>query len=170
MKLTRRHAILAAAGVSAAGLGTYELAAADEVSDGPFTQRERAMLVTVAEAVYPWELAAAADVLVPYFTRLDDRRTAATRRTLAEFDRLAQSAFGVPLETLSAEEGRTLLRTLGSDRIQSSPTGTLAERVRFHLVNSILFALMTHPSGTAPFDIDNPVGYPGGFASYTEGR
>lgn len=170
MKLTRRHAILAAAGVSAVGLGTYELAAADAKTDGTFTQREQAMLTTVAEVVYPWELESAADVLVPYCSRLDDRRKAAMRRTLAEFDRMARSAFGVPLETLSADEGRTLVRALGANRVESRPAGTLAERVRFHLVNTVLFALMTHPSGTAPFDIDNPVGYPGGFASYTEAQ
>jgi hypothetical protein len=47
--------------------------------------------------------------------------------------------------------------------------GTDPERVRFHVVNELLYALYTSPTGGELVGIENPQGYPGGTASYREG-
>lgn len=173
-ELTRRDTLLAAAGVTAAGgLGVYELlrrtpgpaSAAVDLSE---TRLET--LVAVSEVVYPWPLADPGRQLSLYVRRLSEERTAALVASLDALDVEARSRFGQPFRRLSRDERRAVFTALGVDRVASRPDGTLPARIRFHVVNSVLYALMTHPTGTAPFGISNPVGFPGGIYSAEEDR
>ncbi|MFC6825394.1 gluconate 2-dehydrogenase subunit 3 family protein [Halopelagius fulvigenes] len=173
MKLTRRRTLLGLAGAgSAASLGAYDLTAdADTDADSAertVTRRDVDGLLTVADVVHPADPEPFEPLIRGYVGRLSDERTRALLGTLSELDALSYDQSGTPFRSLSAAEGRRLLKRLGVFTVQSRPEGTLAERVRFHLVNSVLYALLTNPEGTKQFGIENPVGYPGGFSSYTE--
>jgi hypothetical protein len=168
MELTRRDALLGAiGGSSAVSLAVYELESGASAATDPasLSEDEVRTLVSVAETVYPSQVDPTGEFVRGYTTRLDDARVRATRRTIGDLDRAARRHFGTEYRNLSTGVGDRLLRRLGVDRVRSGPGGTLAERVRFHLVNSLLYVLMTSPRGTEPFDIENPVGHPGGFES-----
>jgi hypothetical protein len=49
------------------------------------------------------------------------------------------------------------------------PDGTDAGRVRYYVVNELLYALYASPTGGELVGIENPRGYPGGTASYRRG-
>lgn len=168
MRLTRREALLGLLGAtSVASLGVYDLARRPLAGDSAITEHDADTLFAVAEVVYPVSDPSITRSVVGYFERLSDSRRAAILSTISDLDEVSYRQFGAPFRSLDRAEGERLLEVLGVKRVQSRPEGTLPERVRFHLVNSVLYALLTNPRGTEPFGITNPVGYPGGFSSYT---
>lgn len=168
MKLSRRQAVLGLLGVaSAGGLTVSELSDFRRPGDRTLTDRDLDGLLTVADVVHPTDPAQFETSISGYVDQLPPERKGAMVATLTELDRTARHQLGTGLGSLSGATCRGLLAGLGVDRVQPSPRGTLAERTRFHLVNAVLYAILTTPDGTAPFGIDNPVGYPGGFAAST---
>jgi hypothetical protein len=168
----RRRDLLAGVAAAGTGLAVHELLRAGPTPGAPTEASADLTLTTmtaVLEAVYPWSLDDPAARVGPYLGRLSAERAAATAVTAAELDRATRSAFGTGFASLSVRERRRLLERLGTDRVSSDPAGSLPARVRFHLVNSALFAVMTHPDGTRPFGIGNPFGYPGGFETVEPG-
>lgn len=162
----RRRELLAGVAAAGTGLAVHELLRAGPAAGTPTeaaADRTLTTMTAVLEVVYPWSLDDPAARVRPYLARSSDERVAAMAATAADLDRAARSAFGTGFASLSVRERRRFLERLGADRVFSDPAGSLPARVRFHLVNSALFAVMTHPDGTRPFGIGNPLGYPGGF-------
>lgn len=169
MRLTRRQAFLGLLGLSsAASLGAYEVTDDPRSDRTTLTGNERETVLAVADVVFPSDTRPLEPVVTGYVDRLNDDRTRALVATLADLDRTAYDRFGVPFRSLSRADRERLFGALGVPRVQPQRRGTLPARIRFHLVNSVLFAILTHPNGTAPLGIDNPVGYPGGFSSFTQ--
>jgi hypothetical protein len=169
MKRTPRRTFLGLVGASSVlGLGAYELTGGSRPTDEDIPPHVVDGMVTVADAVYPGDPEQFRPVVRSYTTRLGDSRRGELLGTLSELDRISSRHAGSPFRTLAGPEATRLLERLGVNRVQSRRQGTLSERVRFHLVNSVLYAILTDPAGTGRFDIDNPAGYPGGFDSYTQ--
>lgn len=122
--------------------------------------------LAVAEVVYPPSIEISEGFVEGYLSRLREERVDRVARTASGLDRYARREFDIPFADLSKTNRNQLLRHLGVDRVISRPEGTLAERVRYHLVNSLLYALFTTPKGSRLFEIENPVGYPGGLEDY----
>lgn len=169
MKLTRRQTFLGLLGASsAAGLGAYELIDVPRSSRSTVSRDELETLLTVADVVFPADPRPLEPVIASYVDRLGDGRTRALVATVAELDQAAYAQFGIPVRSLSRGECERLFEVLGVTRVQPRPEGTVPERIRFHLVNAVLYSILTHPEGTGPFGITNPVGHPGGFSSFSE--
>ena len=62
-----------------------------------------------------------------------------------------------------------LLDQMSVDVADPDPDGVDRERVRYYVVNELLFALYATPTGGKLVGIENPQGYPGGTASYQRG-
>jgi hypothetical protein len=58
---------------------------------------------------------------------------------------------------------------MGVHTADEDPDGTTAERIRFYVVNELLFALYASPAGGRLVGIENPQGHPGGAESYRRG-
>jgi hypothetical protein len=186
MELTRRDALaaLAASGVTVGAgvtLGWDALrghkasnGATSEASDAPvaFTEREQTTLTALARTLYPTAVTG-----VPAFTetyvvgRVRDRPVYAdgVKTALATLDEYATEWFDGGYRTLSTTDRNTLLRQMGLASAAPHPTGSDPERLRYYLVNELLYALYSSPSGGALVGIENPVGYPGGIESYRQG-
>jgi len=175
VRLTRRDALvsLAAGGAVAGGLSLSAAHAArtlefDDDGDDPLSGPEVATAVAVADAVYPSAVEGVPAFVEAYVGRLRPSRRDAVGAAAAGLDRRARDAYGAPFATLSRGDRETLLREVGVDRVVSKPEGTLAERIRYHLVNTLLYALFTSPTGSELVGIENPVGHPGGYDTYGE--
>lgn len=173
MELTRRDAVaaLAVSGIgSIATLGASELHSEAADDQGPFTNGDLRTLVAVAEVVYPSVVDATPEFVETYMQGLDDRNKTAVSASVGELNRFSRRRRGTPFYKVASVSDRdSLLRTLGVDRVEPVPDGTVPERLRYHVVNELLYALFTNPKGSLLFGIENPVGYPGGFAPYREG-
>lgn len=78
----------------------------------------------------------------------------------------ARARFGAPVTDLSLATRRWVLKSMGVTMVHPMPDGTTAERVRFYLVNDLLYALFTSPLSSPLTGIENPPGYPGGLEAY----
>jgi hypothetical protein len=91
------------------------------------------------------------------------------RAAVATLDDLAERWHGDRVAELPPETRERLLGEVGADTAQSDPDGTDAERVRYYVVNELLLALYTSPTGGELVGIENPQGHPGGVESYQRG-
>jgi hypothetical protein len=172
VRLTRRDALVAlTGGAVASGLSLSASHAARTLAfdDDALSEADVATAVAVADVVYPSAVGGVPAFVEAYVGGLSESRRAAVGDAAAGLDRRARDAYGAPFATLARSERETLLRDVGVDRVVSRPEGTLAERVRYHLVNTLLYALFTSPKGSELVGIENPLGHPGGYDTYERG-
>lgn len=124
---------------------------------------ELSTVAGVADVVYPTSVSISTEFLLGYARRLDPSRMAEFRAVLRELNRESRVVFGMDFGDASDDEREALLRALGVDSTYPRPDGTLAGRIRYHVVNGLLYALFTTPSGTQLVGVDNPKGHPGGY-------
>ncbi|AUV81429.1 hypothetical protein C2R22_06980 [Salinigranum rubrum] len=86
--------------------------------------------------------------------------------TIEVVDRYARTRFGSRVPALSPAARRQALQSMGVTAVHPTADGTTAERVRYYLVNDLLFALFTSPKSSERTGVDNPPGYPGGREAY----
>ena len=171
LRLTRRDALAAIAtgGLVGGSIVASELAVGDpDEGDGAgerFDDREVGTLVAVATAVYPTAVSAEPSFVETYTRRVSPGRRAAMRDAMAALDTHTRRLRGRPFTGLSPSAREATLRELGVDRVHPRPGGTDVERIRYHLVNTLLYALFSTPRGSELVGITNPRGYPGGYES-----
>jgi hypothetical protein len=175
MKLTRRDATIALAALGSGGAAAFGAKTLrEDRSETPDPLDDDAVMsamVAVAEVVYPTELSGI-EVFVETFlrARLDrENHGPALRATVTELEELAVAWHGDSVTDLSMSERDRLLREIGADTASEDADGTTAERVRYFVVNELLMALYTSPTGGELVGIENPQGHPGGTDSYQRG-
>lgn len=182
-QLTRRDALAAlTAGGLAAGVGVEQLADDARDAAGPPDDRPagesrlgenvRDTLVGVAHVVYPSAVNGVDAFVRTFIDGRTSRRpthTDAIAATVAELNAQGEDWYGEPFTRLDRATQARLLREVGADTAEAVPTGTTAERVRYYLVNEVLFALYASPTGAELVGLENPQGHPGGLSSYQRG-
>lgn len=173
MELTRRDALVALGAVGAIGAGTAAVGVRD-LGDGESDEndgRTLETLVAAAEVVYPSELSGTAAFVETFLEgRLDrESHAAGLRDAVGELDELAAEWYDEEFAALSPDERDRLLREVGAHTAEEAPDGTTAERVRYYVVNELLLALYSSPTGGELVGLENPQGHPGGIDSYRRG-
>lgn len=167
MRLSRRDALYALAGVGiAGGTGAVLTTREDGFDDTLF------VLVAVAEVLYPSEVEGIHEFVETYsLGRIGNRevyRKGVVEATAA-VDENARFWYDSKYAKLDRETRDEVLHEMGVHHAEPAPEGTTAERVRYYVVNELLYALYTTPTGGRLADIENPIGYPGGTGSYQRG-
>lgn len=170
MELTRRDALealavggLASGGslVAAEGIDRTDLSRPDSsLSGGDFSTLE-----AVADVIYPSRVEVTTEYIETYVSSFDDDRKESVSRAVRDLNDLTRSRYGAAFHELSPSTRDAALRSLGVNRAKSRESGKAVERIRYHLVNSLLYALFTTPRGSELVGIRNPVGHPGGYES-----
>jgi hypothetical protein len=178
MKLTRRDAFAALAAASAGALaGCAAPRASDdaEPTDGeatPVGGSEMETLVAVAEVVYPSTVDGVPEFVRAYTggrVEADDAYARGVAAAVESLDEYAAELQGDRYATLSASTRRETLDYMSVDVVDPAPDGTAAQRVRHYVVNELLYAFYTSPTGAGLAGLENPPGHPGGTASYRKG-
>jgi hypothetical protein len=175
MELTRRDALAALAGLGIVGGGGAAVGSRrlrDAAGNDPSRQHVLDTLVAAAEVVFPSEVSGI-EGFVSTFSggRYDARPDHATglRGAVADLDDASVAWHDAPFADLDPETRDSMLRELGVDTAEEHPEGTTAERVRFFVVNEVLYGLFTSPNGGELTGTENPIGHPGGTESYQRG-
>lgn len=174
-ELSRRDAIaaLGSVGIAAGGLLTWEYLNGDAHPEEPtITERDRELLYALAEVVYPSEVSGVPEFVETYVVGRatdDPDRLDGIAESLAYVDNYAEEWYDTPFLDLSPDRRETALEAMGADVADPDPEGSDVERVRFYLVNELLYALYTSPTGGELLGLENPQGYPGGTDSYRRG-
>jgi hypothetical protein len=179
--LSRRDALaaLSALGMSAtagcAARAPRESADSDDEDGGPepAVDPEGAVetYVAVAEVVYPSAVSGVEEFVRSFVSPRLDREDhgPAMLAAVAELQDAARTWNGEDVASMSPETREQLLRELGVGTAEEDPHGTAAERVRFYVVNELLLALYSSPTGGELVGIENPQGHPGGTDTYQRG-
>lgn len=179
MRLTRRDALVAlgATGLAGAGVGAGVLAVedgdpGDRSGDEAVSATARSTLVAAAEVLYPSGVTGIEEFVTRYsIGRVRGRESyrEGLERATGTLDAVAREWYDEGFAALDADGRETALRELGADTADPDPEGRRAERVRYYVVNELLYAFYASPTGGGMAGIENPVGYPGGTASYRRG-
>ena len=170
VELTRRDALeaLAVGGLSTGGaLAVSEGATrVDLYRAGPtLSEMDYVTIKAVAKTIYPSRVEASPEFIETYVGSLGEERKASISRATADLEGLTRSRYGTPFHEMSSAKRDAALRSLGVDRAMSRTDGNRIEQIRYHLVNTLLYALFTSPKGSELVGIRNPVGHPGGYES-----
>lgn len=142
---------------------------------GPTVASEEALLstaATLAEVVYPSEVEGSAEFGQTYVAgRIadDDAHRTGVAAAVGTLDERAEDSHGAPFRELEPADGDALLSEMGMQSVEPDPDGSDRERVRYYLVNELLYGLMTSPKGGALVGIENPPGHAGGLEAYQQG-
>jgi hypothetical protein len=175
MELTRRDALgaLAAAGVAVGG-GAAALDALDPFGsdeDGP-DHDPAATMRAVATVVYPSELDGVEEFVDTYVAGRAENRPGyrdGIREATGVLEARARNWYDDSVACLDPSDRDELLREVGADGATPDPDGADSQRIRFYVVNELLYALYSSPTGGELVGIENPQGHPGGIDSYQRG-
>ncbi|WP_424004492.1 gluconate 2-dehydrogenase subunit 3 family protein [Haloarcula salina] len=172
-ELTRRDALkaLAAAGVTV-GVGAVALSwddRDDDRTDTGFGDHDRETYLAVAAVVYPSEVDGVESFVERYLAGrvdADPDRAVAMAEAVDALDAYAREWEDESFAALDPATREETLSGMGVGLADPDPDGDPRERVRYYLVNDLLFALYSSPTGGELVGIENPQGHPGGTTSY----
>ena len=179
MRLTRRDvlAALTAAGVTVGG-GAVMYSTGEPESTEEETTKHRLdestvqTLVAVAEVLYPSEIEGTEEFVTRYVQRKVEGRPDHRRGisdAIAYLDDYAVAWYDTEFGALDPSERAEALDRMNADTADPVPNGADVERVRYYVVNELLYGLYTTPTGGTLIGLENPRGHPGGLASYQRG-
>lgn len=177
MELTRRDALaaLAASGITIGG-GIAALRWDDihhhSASKVSFQQDEIETLTAIANVIYPSSVTGIPQFVETYVIgRIVDRPqyVQGLKQSLTTLNDYARDSFDARYTALSPEKQKKLLDLRSLDIREPDPTGMTTERIRYYLLNELLYALYTSPTGGKLVGLENPRGHPGGLTSYQRG-
>jgi hypothetical protein len=169
-ELTRRDALAALGAAGVAVTGGVALGGDDDRR--PLTDEAVVTVQAVAQVVYPGEVAGVSGFVEQYVVgRARDRPDHArgVADAAATLDDYARNWYDRGYPDLEPEQQEAALEDMGARTADPDPSGSAVERVRFYLVNELLYALYTTPTGAELVGLENPQGHPGGTDSYRRG-
>jgi hypothetical protein len=177
VKLTRRDALAALSGLGIVAGGAGAALSRNAVDGGeedpaPSLDTTLATLTATAEVVYPSEVDGVESFVETYsLGRIEGRPEyrEGVGDAVVTLDETARLWEGSWFRELPPEDRDSLLRQLGVHTAEEAPDGTVSERVRYYVVNELLYALYASPTGGELVGIENPQGHPGGIGSYQRG-
>jgi len=173
-ELDRRDVLkaLSATGITVGGgVALLEWTDADESDEAVVTDHERRTLHAVARTVYPSEVSGIESFVDGYMSgrlRADPERAAAVADALSALDSYAQEWEESEFRELTPVKQDETLRAMGVDQADPIPGGSPRERVRYYLVNELVYGFYSSPTGGELVGIENPQGHPGGTESYQQ--
>jgi len=173
--LSRRDAVaaLAAAGVAVGTLSVFDGdGQPGDEAGGPIDERQRETVVAVARTVYPAAVSGIAEFVEAFLAGRAENRPEHARAVgdaATTLDEYAREHAGSRFVALNSKRRDALMREMGLDGADPDPGGIEPSRLRYYLVNELLFALYTSPTGGELVGIENPQGHPGGTTSYHTG-
>jgi len=170
-ELTRRDAVVAlgAAGVATAGLGALVW---EDEADKPVSPSTKRTLVAAAEALYPTEVSGIEGFVETYVLgRVEDRpdHRAGIEAAATALEEYTREWDDTSYTELPRAQRQAIFDRMAVSDADPDPEGSQRERVRYYVVNDLLFALYSSPTGGELVGLENPQGHPGGTASYQRG-
>jgi hypothetical protein len=169
MKLTRRDALLALAGGGLVASAAIDGGTAGK--DGTVSEGDLETLVALAEVLYPSSVAVTREFVETYSLgrkAVDEEYLARMSEALEEVRTTSRLETGRAYASLGPDLRDEVLRATGADRAYADPEGTVAQRVRYYVVDELLYAFYATPKGAEFVGSRNPVGYPGGTEAYQQ--
>jgi len=175
MELSRRDVLVALSAASAgavAGCSSSGRGGDGDGGDASVDDHEVETLVALGAAVYPTAVDGVEGFVREYAlerVRREPEYEAGVVDAVGRLDAYVDRFYSQSYPELSRTERLAVLEQLGVDDADPVPDGTDRERIRYFLVNELLYAFYTTPTGGSLAGLENPPGHPGGTTSYQRG-
>lgn len=179
MRLTRRDtlAALAAAGVTVGGgavlLSSGESGPTDQDgSEHRLDDTTMQTLVAAAKVLYPSQVENVDGFVREYVQgKVEDQpdHGDGVEVAVTYLDDYAKAWYDTGFAELDPSDRDEALERMSAGTADPVPDGSDVERVRYYVVNDLLYALYTTPTGGELVGLENPRGHPGGLDSYQRG-
>lgn len=175
MRLTRRDIIaaLAASGVTIIGTKTaiesLDKNSKKEWQDTPISKSKVEGMVTAAEILYPSQVENIEQFVTKYIKgRIEDDpdHVKEISDTFTYLNNYCKSWYKKNFADLNPQKRHKIFEQMNADSVTPNPKGSDVQRVRYYIINELLFALYTTPTGGELIGLENPPGHPGGLTSY----
>jgi hypothetical protein len=143
-----------------------------ESAEHPFTSHQRDTAAALARILYPDAVTGIHAFVETYLDGLATDRpdhAAAVGAAVGTLDEYCRTWWGRPFLSLPTDRQERVPSEMGLSITDPRPAGTDRERVRYYLVDELLYALYASPTGGRLLGIENPPGHPGGLDSYQRG-
>ncbi len=178
MRLTRRDIIaaLAASGVAIIGTKTaihsLDKDTKNQWKETPITKYKVKGMVAAAEVLYPSMVKNIEQFVTQYIRGKTNNNSEYVEEISDTFDYLnkyCKSWYDRNFASLNPSKRDEVFKNMNAGSVTPDPEGSDAQRVRYYIVNELLFALYTTPTGSELLGLENPPGHPGGLTSYQIG-
>jgi hypothetical protein len=175
MELTRRDALVAlAGGTSITGVsgGLNEILNERRPPGGHLDDDRIEQLIAITAPIYPSSITVSRGFIETFIIGRTEGREEYRKGIVEALDTVEQASqqqYTRALTSLSESKVEMLLRNVGADTAYPVPDGTVPERIRYYLINELLYALYATPVGGQLVGYENPDGYPGGTLAYQRG-
>ncbi|TQQ83590.1 gluconate 2-dehydrogenase subunit 3 family protein [Halonotius terrestris] len=162
MELTRRDAVTA---LTAAGITTTAGCAGLTGETGSDAEPME-VLVSLADVLYPSDIEPTPEFIETFmYGRITDEESYREELTagIETLNQLAADEQGGAFHTLSADQRRSVIENTDLRTGPSEPDGSDVARVNYYLLDELLFAFYSSPTGGELIGNTNPRGFPGGF-------
>lgn len=169
MELTRRDALLALVGGGLVASTAFVEDASDHGAATAESDLDLETLGALAEVLYPSAVTVTDGFIRTYVLgrrAVDGDYLTGVAEALEVVRATSRRETGRAYASLDAARRDGVLRATGADRAYADPDGTAAQRVRFYVIDGLLYALYATPRGAGLVGNDNPAGYPGGTRVY----
>ena len=168
MELTRRDALIALGGL---GLTATAWLEEDALNETELSQQDIETLVALGETLYPSSVTVSTEFVETFVVgqnQLDPQHVPGIADSLAHIRQESRRQTGRRPTEITRSQRDEVLRSMGAARAYPDPDGSDVERVRYYVINTLLYALYTTPTGGKLVDNPNPPGYPGGTTAYQD--
>lgn len=166
-------AAVSAAGIAVGGGAAWTASTDDsQDTDALLASDELETLIAAAEILYPSEVEAIGPFVERYVGTVATERPEHARGiadTVAYLEEFTAEWYDTGFADLEPPTRDEVLRRMNLDSAEPDPAGSDVDRVRYYLVNELLFALYSSPTGGELVGLENPQGFPGGLQSYQRG-
>lgn len=169
MELTRRDAMIALGGLGLTSTAWIE--GSEGTADG-LSAEDVETLIALSEPLYPSGVTVTPEFIRTFVggqRQLDSDHVAGIVDALDSVRRESRRQTGYRPTELDPSARDALLRSMGVARAYPDPDGEAVQRIRYYVVNNLLYALYTTPKGGELVGNPNPPGYPGGTTAYQAG-
>jgi hypothetical protein len=161
-----------AAGAAGIGIGLLDTDGDGDDDDGPLAAHDRETAVALADVLYPSAVDGVASFVETYVEGLATDRpdyAGSVAGAVDALDEYCETWWDNPYVALPPDRQEQVPRGMGLAAADPRPDGADRERVRYYLVDELLYALYASPTGGRLLGIENPPGHPGGIESYQRG-
>lgn len=170
-RLTRRDALAVLVG-GALAVSAWTAQNTIEAADGTLTDAEVDTLVAAADVLYPSMVDPSPEYVETYVIgryALSDARIDGLRSALDAVEETSVRETGRQFAELAPGRRESVLRATGAHRSYPDPDGNTAQRIRYYVINDLLYAFYTTPQAGELVGNPNPTGHPGGIEEYRTG-
>ena len=170
IKLTKRDALAALAGLGMA-IGLVQHRTHVHSLEEDIDQEDIQNLLAVCDVIFPRQVETTPEFVKTFVIgriKFRPNYQKNLRASVSRINQVSNQKYGKDFYSLLFKTREKIFREMALDQVSPDPDGPMPNKVRYYVINELLFALYTSPIGGQLLGNENPIGYAGGLDAYQQ--